>query len=235
MPDLLFASTNAGKLRELRRLVAGLPLRVVSPEELSRPLPEVLEDGATFAANAEKKAITCARASGLHAVADDSGLCVDALWGLPGVRSARWSEDGPAGPSSPACALGEVGERELGPEMARAARDVANNQKLLRALQGVSDEIRAAEYRAVLALAAPDGRVLATVTGVCRGRIAQAPRGRGGFGYDPLFIPEAELVGSPAAARTMAELTPEEKDAISHRGDAMRQLLPALRRLAGTL
>ncbi|HET8733644.1 MAG TPA: non-canonical purine NTP pyrophosphatase, partial [Anaeromyxobacteraceae bacterium] len=90
--DLLFATRNAGKLRELRRLVAGLPVRVVSLADLGREIPEVEEDGSTFAANAEKKAAEYARASGLHALADDSGLCIDALWGQPGIRSARWSE-----------------------------------------------------------------------------------------------------------------------------------------------
>jgi XTP/dITP diphosphohydrolase len=252
MLELLFGTTNAGKLRELRRLVSRLPVRVVSPEELAHPLPEVVEDGRTFAENAEKKAAAYALASGLHALADDSGLSVEALWGVPGVRSARWSEDEP------------------GPELPRAARDAANNEKLLRALRGVPDEIRGAEYRAALALAAPGGRILATVVGACSGRIAQAPRGTGGFGYDPLFIPETELMraqvrpdevgperageegdqarrgaearpGQTAAPgrlrppRTMAELSPEEKDAISHRGDAMRRLLPALQELAATL
>jgi XTP/dITP diphosphohydrolase len=218
MLELLFGTSNAGKLRELRRLVAGVPVRVVSPEDLGRPLPEVVEDGATFAANARKKAAEHARATGLHALADDSGLCVDALYGLPGIRSARWSD-------------------EPGRETAGAARDAANNDKLLRALEGVEPEIRGAEYKAVLALAAPDGSILATVTGTCRGRIAQEPRGTGGFGYDPLFIPEAELerAGPGRSPRTMAEIGPEEKDAISHRGDAFRQILPVLRDLAATL
>jgi XTP/dITP diphosphohydrolase len=237
MLELFFGTTNAGKLRELRRLVAGVAVRVISPEDLSRPLPEVVEDGASFAANARKKAAECARATGLHALADDSGLCVDALYGLPGIRSARWSEGEPRGPGSAACSLGEVGAAELGPEMARAARDAANNDKLLRALEGVEPEIRGAEYKAVLALASPDGSILATVTGTCRGRIAEAPRGAGGFGSDPLFIPEAELerAGPGRSPRTMAEIGSEEKDAISHRGDAFRQIVPVLRDLAANL
>jgi XTP/dITP diphosphohydrolase len=214
MLNLLFGTTNDGKLRELRRLVAGLPVRVVSPEDLGRPLPEVVEDGSTFEANARKKATAYARATELHALADDSGLCVDALYGLPGIRSARWSEDGPKAP-----------------EMARPARDAANNERLLSALAGVEAGVRGAEYRAVLVLAAPGGAILAVVTGNCRGRIAEAPRGAGGFGYDPLFIPEA---GNRPDA-TMAELSPEEKDAISHRGDAFRQMVPILRDLAATL
>jgi XTP/dITP diphosphohydrolase len=224
--ELLFGTTNPGKLRELRRLVAELPVRVVSPDDLPRPLPEVVEDGLTFEANAEKKASELARAAGLHAVADDSGLCVDALGGAPGVRSARWSEDEPEGPVSPACQLGGVGAAELGPVAGRAAIDERNNDKLLLRLSGVPEAQRKAEYRAVLALARPDGTLVATVTGTCRGRIAHARRGTEGFGYDPLFVPEAY------PERTMAELRPEEKDAISHRGDAFRKLRPAVEALA---
>src|SRR5512139_2289048 len=106
--DLLFGTTNPGKLRELRRLVADLPIRVVSPEDLGRPLPDVEEDGSTFAENAAKKASAWAGFSGLYALADDSGLCVDALGGAPGVHSARWSDldPGPA-PASPVCDLAE--------------------------------------------------------------------------------------------------------------------------------
>ncbi len=210
MLELLFATTNPGKLQELRRLVEGLPVRVVPPADLGRSLPEVVEDGRTFDANAEKKAVTYARAAGMYALADDSGLCVDALYGLPGVRSARWSED-------------EV------PDAAGTARDEANNDKLLRALRGVPDEVRGAEYKAVLALARPDGSVVAKVTGVCRGRIGHEPRGRNGFGYDPLFIPEQH------PDRTIAELPADEKDVISHRGEAFRKLRPVLEKLAATL
>lgn len=224
--ELLFATTNAGKLRELRRLVAGLAVRVVSPDELGRPPPEVEEDGATFEANAEKKAAAWARFSGLHALADDSGLCVDALGGLPGVHSARWSDLDPApSPASPVCDLAEAAEGELGPVAGRAARDERNNDKLLRSLAGVSDPRRGAEYRAVLSLARPDGVIVATVRGVCRGRIGHARRGTEGFGYDPLFVPDG------GGGRTMAELLPEEKDALSHRGDAFRRLRPVLERL----
>ena len=210
MIPLLFATRNPGKLAELRRLVAGLPLRVLSPDDVGRPLPEVEEDAATFAGNAEKKAAACARAAGIHALADDSGIGIDALYGLPGIRSARWSE-----PEAPG-----LSGRE---------RDEANNAKLLRALDGVEGALRGAEYKAVLVLAAPDGAILATVAGTCRGRIAEARRGTGGFGYDPLFVPDEH------PDRTMAELSPGEKDAISHRGRAFREVLPHLRRLAATL
>jgi XTP/dITP diphosphohydrolase len=223
---LLFGTTNPGKLRELRRLVAGLPLRVLGPEDLPEPLPEVVEDGATFAANAEKKAASWARWSRHLTLADDSGLCVDALGGAPGVHSARWSDvEADAGPSSPVCELAEGAAAELGPEAGRAARDERNNDKLLRALLGVPDERRGAEYQAVLCLARPDGTVLASVTGRCRGRIGHVRRGTGGFGYDPLFV---LAQGAGAAERTMAELGAEEKDAVSHRGEAFRRLLPVL-------
>jgi XTP/dITP diphosphohydrolase len=230
---LLFGTTNPGKLRELRRLVAGLPLRVLGPEDLDRPLPEVVEDGATFADNSARKATAWARWSGLHTLADDSGLSVDALDGAPGVRSARWSDlEPPPSPSSPVCELAEGAAGELGEEGGRAARDERNNDKLLRALQGVPDALRGAEYQAVLCLAGPDGSVLASVVGRCRGRIGYVRRGTGGFGYDPLFITR---VRGDAGERTMAELGPEEKDAISHRGEAFRKLLPVLAGLAQLL
>ncbi len=210
MIPLLFGTRNPGKLAELRRLVAGLPLQVLSPDDIGRPLPEVEEDGTTFAENAAKKAAAYARAAGVHALADDSGIGIDALYGLPGIRSARWSE-----PEAPGLSGKE--------------RDEANNAKLLRALAGVEEVVRGAAYQAVLALAAPDGAILATVTGTCRGRIGTAPRGTGGFGYDPLFVPDEH------PDRTMAELAPEEKDAISHRGRAFRGMLPHLSKLAATL
>jgi XTP/dITP diphosphohydrolase len=237
--DLLFGTTNPGKLRELRRLVAGLPIRVLSPQDLGRPLPDVEEDGLTFAANAEKKASEWARFAGVHALADDSGLCVDALGGEPGVRSARWSDEEPEGPASPVCELPGVAAAELGSIAGRAARDERNNDKLLRALAGVPDERRGAEYRAVPAVARPDGSIVTSVTGVCRGRIGRARRGSGGFGYDPRFVPDAEgrhpaaPAGAAAEPRTMAELGADEKDAISHRGEAFRRLRPALEALAG--
>jgi XTP/dITP diphosphohydrolase len=227
--DLFFGSGNAGKLRELRRLVAGLPLRVVSPADLDRALPDVEEDEDTFEGNAAKKAVAYAQLADMPALADDSGLCVDVLGGAPGVRSARWSDDDEL--TSPACALPAFADRELGADLARASRDEANNEKLLRMLAGVPAERRGAEYRAVLVVALPDGSIAASVVGTCRGRIIDAPRGAGGFGYDPLFVPDAELARDPAAPRTMAELSPVEKDALSHRGEAFRKLIPVLVRL----
>jgi XTP/dITP diphosphohydrolase len=221
MIELFFGTKNEGKLRELRRLVAGLPVRVVSPGELGRPLPDVEEDGDTFRANAEKKASAYARLAGTWALADDSGLAVDALRGAPGVRSARWSEDEPL--ASPACALSQFAAREgLAP-----SRDEENNAKLLRELEGLPPDRRGGEYVAVLALARPDGTIHAAVEGRCRGRVAGAARGSGGFGYDPLFVPDA------GAGRTMAELSPDEKDALSHRGQAFRALRPVIVEVAG--
>jgi XTP/dITP diphosphohydrolase len=228
--DLFFGTKNPGKLRELRRLVAGLPIRVISAEDLDRPVPDVEEDGHTFAENAAKKAVELARFAGVHALADDSGLCVDALGGEPGVHSARWSDEEPGPePASPVCELPGVAAAELGPVAGRAARDERNNDKLLRSLAGVSDERRGAGYVAVLVVAAPDGGVVATAEGTCRGRIGHARRGTDGFGYDPLFLPDG------MGGRTMAELAPEEKDAISHRGEAFRRLRSALEALVPRL
>ena len=178
--DLLFATTNPGKLRELRRLVAGLAIRVVSTEDLSRALPDVDEDGGTFQENAEKKASAYARLAGMHALADDSGLSVDALGGAPGVRSARWSDEEPGPvPASAVCELAGAAAAELGPLAGRAARDERNNDKLLRSLAGLPGERRRAAYQAVLSVARPDGAIVASVTGTCRGQHRpRAPRDR---------------------------------------------------------
>jgi XTP/dITP diphosphohydrolase len=232
--ELFFGTTNPGKVRELRRMVSGLAIRILSPDDLDRALPEVVEDGNSFAENAAKKASAHARFTGFHALADDSGLCVDALGGAPGIHSARWSEM--AGLASPACELPRVAARELGPEVSRAARDEANNDRLLASLEGVPEAQRGARYVAVLAVARPDGSIVAQVEGTCEGRVGYERRGSGGFGYDPFIIPETELGRAVREvgyrARTMAELAPEEKDAISHRGIAFRALRPVLERLA---
>ena len=204
--DLFFGSGNAGKLAELLRLVEGLSIRVVTAEALGRPLPEVVEDGDTFRANAEKKARAFAAFAGMPALADDSGLCVDALGGAPGVHSARFSED-------------------EAPGLVKLERDLANNRKLLRLLAGRPDAERGAAFVSVIVVARPDGEVLAAVEGRCPGRIGHAPRGAGGFGFDPLFVPEG-------GDSTMAELPPAGKDAVSHRGRAFRALRPALEGLA---
>jgi XTP/dITP diphosphohydrolase len=183
---LLLATSNPGKVREFRRLLAGAPVEAVTPEDLGLDL-EVDEDGDTYTANAVKKARAYADASGLPALADDSGIEVDALGGAPGVRSARYGGPG--------------------------LDDDGRNARLLAELSGVPDERRTARYRAVVAIAWPHGRV-ETFEGTFEGRIGHQPRGGRGFGYDPLFL--------TADGRTAAELSDEEKDAISHRGIAMR-------------
>jgi XTP/dITP diphosphohydrolase len=194
MRRLLLATRNEGKLRELHALLDGLELRLETlaghPE-----VTDVEEDGATFEENARKKASHAARRSGLWAVAEDSGLCVDALGGAPGVRSARYS--------------GVHGD------------DAANNARLLRELGPNPD--RGAHYVCALALPRPDGEIVASARGVCEGSIAAAPRGTGGFGYDPLFLSE-RLPGL-----TMAEMPSEQKNLISHRGQALHAFLPLLR------
>lgn len=197
---VLVASTNEKKLAELRELAKDLPIEVVSPADLDAPLPEVEEDEETFAGNASLKAVAFAKASGLPTLADDSGLCVDALGGAPGVRSARYSGEDPA------------------PD-----RDQQNNDKLLRALRGIPAARRTARFVCAIALAQPSGEV-EVVEGEWGGRIAFSPRGGAGFGYDPLFL-------IPHLGKTSAELEPAEKRARSHRGQAMRKVLPLLEAL----
>ncbi len=189
---LLVATNNPGKLKELRHLFQDTTIEVVSPADAGLRL-DVVEDAATFEGNALLKAKGFAAASGLHAMADDSGLCVDALHGAPGVHSARY-----AGPG---------------------ATDAKNNLKLLQAMAGVADEERTARFRCALSLVDPSGAELTRHAGACEGWIARAPQGEGGFGYDPLFHPDAW------PERSMAQLSPAEKSAISHRGHATRSLL----------
>ena len=156
-PRLLFATTNQGKLRELRGLV-GDAVEVVSLKDLP-PIPEPVEDGATFEENARKKARAYAEASGLPVLADDSGLCVDALGGRPGVHSARYAE----------------------------GDDRARYEKLLAELSGIPDERRTAAFVCALCLAFPGSETTFLEVGRCEGRIGHAPRGSHGFGYDPVF------------------------------------------------
>ncbi len=195
---ILLATRNAGKLVELQRMLAGGDdLQVVGLAEVP-PFPDAPETGATFAENALAKARDAFAATGLTAVADDSGLAVEALNGMPGVLSARWS--------------------------GRHGDDTANLELLLAQLTDVPEERRHAAFVCAAAVVAPGGREI-VVHGEWPGRIAHAPRGSAGFGYDPIFVPAGER-------RTSAELRPEEKDAASHRGRAMRALLPHLRGLA---
>ncbi|PZN11033.1 MAG: non-canonical purine NTP pyrophosphatase [Bacillota bacterium] len=195
-PELVIATSNPGKLAEIRTIFqeAGLELRLRSLADFPGiTMPR--EDGETFLDNARRKALAVARQAGRPALADDSGLCVDALGGRPGVRSARYAGEG--------------------------AGDAANNARLLAELAGVPPERRGAEFRCAVVLALPDGRWTAA-EGSARGRILEEPRGRGGFGYDPLFL-------SDELGVTFAEAPPEEKNRVSHRGRALRALLPRLR------
>jgi len=181
---LLIATRNAGKLREIRAILDLPGVEIVGADEVPG-LPDVVEDRDTFEGNATKKAVELAAASGLLTLADDSGLEVDALGGEPGVYSARYAGE----PSN----------------------DAANNSKLLAALDGVAH--RTARFRCAIALATPDTKS-ATVDGRCEGRIGLEPRGDGGFGYDPLFIPDGH-------DQSFGELDPDVKHSISHRGAAL--------------
>ena len=203
MTDLLVASRNRKKLAELRRVLdaAGVSgLTLLSLDDVAA-FDEAPETGATFEANALAKARDAYQATGLASVADDSGLEVDALNGMPGVLSARWS--------------------------GRHGDDSANTSLLLAQMGDVPDERRGAAFVSACALVyrAGDARKETVVRGEWPGSIVRKPRGDGGFGYDPVFLPSE-------SARTAAELSPEEKDAVSHRGRALAALLPTLRDLA---
>lgn len=191
-PRVLVATGNPGKLEEMRRLL-GDQVQLVGLADVA-PYDASPETGATFQDNALVKAREASAASGLPSVADDSGLVVDALNGMPGVLSARWS--------------GVTG----------SDRDRANLRLVLAQTADVPDGRRAAGFVCAAALALPDGRSM-VVQGEVRGRLTRAPRGSGGFGYDPIV----EVDG-----RTLAELAAAEKDAVSHRGHALRALAPLL-------
>ena len=202
------ATGNAGKLRELRRILEAQGHEVVSQKELGITV-EPDETGTTFEENALIKAETICKVSGLPTIADDSGLCVDALEGAPGVYSARY--------------CGRHGD------------DEANNDKLLEELAGVPEGKRAARFVSSICVCLPGGRC-AVFEGVCPGRVGFVRRGTNGFGYDPLFIPDE--VGVPGGGgtaentqgRSYAELSAAEKDAISHRGRAMERMEAELAR-----
>jgi XTP/dITP diphosphohydrolase len=203
---LVVATRSEHKLRELRELLDLDRTELVTLDDLGVD-GEPVEDGLTFEANAAKKARWAARATGLPALADDSGIEVQALDGAPGVRTRRYA-----------------GEN---------ATDADNNRKLLGALRGMSPDRRGARYVCVLAFAQPTtagprgGLRVATRRGIVRGRIASEPRGHAGFGYDPIFEPE----GEPPGGRTFGEWSAEAKNAISHRGRAARRMARVLRGL----
>ncbi len=183
------ASSNAGKIREIARILADLGAEIVPQSEFG--VSDVDETGTTFVENALIKARHAADATGLPAIADDSGLSVDALDGAPGVYSARYSGSN--------------------------ASDESNNQKLLAALDGVGAEDRGAAFHCVACFVSPGDDEPLIAEGEWRGSILEAPRGDGGFGYDPLFL-------DPDSGVASAELTPEQKNARSHRGQALRRL-----------
>lgn len=213
---LVFATHNPGKLRELRELLPGVEVASVdeAAARLGRVIADVEEDRDTFLGNAEKKALEVALATGWPALADDSGLEVDALGGAPGVYSARFG--GPIGAADLAAAGVAPGDRHGG--------DAVRIHRLVAALAEVPAAARTARFRCVLVLADPAGPLGAErliADGTCEGAILEAPRGAGGFGYDPLFL-------VPAHGQTFAELPASTKAELGHRGRAMAALRPRL-------
>lgn len=196
MREILLATHSAGKIREIREMTAGMPWAWRSLADFP-DVAEAVEDGATFAENATKKALYYSERTRLPALADDSGLEVDALGGEPGVHSAYYA--------------------------GLPRDDAANNRKLVAALAGVPDDRRTARFRCVMVFVA-NGRVLAQTSGAIDGRIIGHPRGTNGFGYDPHFF-------VPNLGRTTADLPSEEKNLISHRGLALRDMVIRIREL----
>ncbi|HET9354801.1 MAG TPA: RdgB/HAM1 family non-canonical purine NTP pyrophosphatase [Sphingomicrobium sp.] len=195
-PKLVIATHNAGKLREIRDLMAPLGIECVGAAELDLPEPE--EIGVTFADNADLKAREAADLSGLPALADDSGLSVDALHGAPGIHSARWAED-------------EAGNRDFGRAMERVWREV----------EAAGPEAgHDAHFTCVLSLAWPDGDI-ESFEGKVHGTLVWPPRGANGFGYDPMFV-------ATGMDRTFGEIDPADKHAISHRAEAFKKLVAAI-------
>lgn len=199
---ILVATTNPGKIAELRAMLGG-QMRWLGLAEVG-PIAEIAEDGATFAENARKKALGYAKASGLWTIADDSGLVIDALGGAPGVKSARFS-----------------GERPQGVD--RTLLDHRNMAKVLDLLKEVPTQRRTARFVCCLCLASPE-KVLIETEGTLEGLITDREIGENGFGYDPIFF-------VPQLKKTVAQLSREEKNAISHRGNAIRRLKPLLEQL----
>lgn len=203
MPTIVLATTNKGKVQEFEALLARHPAfaswTLTTPGDLGIDIPPIEETGTTFAENALLKARAVAKATNLAALADDSGLCVDALYGAPGLYSARW-----AGPT---------------------AADAERTALLLARLAAVPEAGRTARFVCALALVRPDGQSL-TTEAACEGVIAAAPHGTDGFGYDPVFL-------LPALGRTMAQLSPAEKNTLSHRAQAVTRLAEALHAFLG--
>jgi XTP/dITP diphosphohydrolase len=201
---ILVASTNPGKLKELQEML-GRDIEWVGLADFPN-IPEIEEDGKTFAENARKKALGYAKETGLWTLADDSGLVVDALGGQPGVKSARFSGD---------------------KDKNRGLLDHKNMAKVLDLLKDVPKEKRSARFVCCLCLASPE-KVLVETEGKLEGVITNRQAGENGFGYDPVFY-------VPKLNKTVAQLTNEEKNAISHRGNAIRKLKPLLNKLLETV
>lgn len=188
MVTLVIATRNQGKVKEFREMLEGYPVSIKTLHDYPQ-VPEIVEDGMTFEENARKKAEVISNTTGAMVLADDSGLEVEFLGGSPGVLSARFAGEG--------------------------ASDQDNNHKLLQLLEGVPDEQRKACFTCFIAISYP-GRETIIISGHCQGRITRAPRGKGGFGYDPLFL-------VPEYDQTFAQLEPGLKNRISHRGMAMQK------------
>jgi len=200
---ILLATSNPHKIEEVSAVLSLLGRTVIGLDSLETMPPEPIEDGDTFAANARLKAIGYAASTGRIVLADDSGLVVDALLGAPGVHSARYA------------GIGDT----------RDERDRANNKKLLDSLKDIPPDQRAARFVCAMCLADPEGNILAETEGVFEGIITDTPRGENGFGYDPLlYLSDVDC--------TSAELSPEEKNARSHRGMATRQMAEKIEILA---
>jgi XTP/dITP diphosphohydrolase len=198
MKQVLLASHNARKQKELRRILEDeLPDSEVLGLDDVAPYDEPVETEYTFEGNALIKARAAVKVTGLPALADDSGICLDALNGMPGVLSARWAGL---------------------PKADRGVRDAANNRLLLAQMADVPDNKRQAEFRCAVAFVLPDGTEHLEI-GVLRGRLLREPHGRGGFGYDPIFLADGQKVSN-------GELSSAAKDAISHRGEALRAMAP---------
>ncbi len=189
MKKAVLATKNKGKLKELQELLRELDIEILSLDDFPE-VGKIVEDGKSFFENAMKKAKTVSEKTGLLAIADDSGLEVDALQGKPGIYSARFAGED--------------------------ATDAKNNEKLLLEMKDIPIEKRGAQFRCVIVAYRPDGKWIKT-EGICRGTITTEPRGEKGFGYDPVFLPEG-------LNKTMAELSMEEKNKISHRGKALLEL-----------
>src|SRR5690606_19194161 len=200
---ILFATSNPGKIRELRQVLEPMGIEVLGLDSLDEIPPEPVEDETTFEGNARLKAVAYAKATNYRCIAEDSGIEVDALDGAPGVYSARYASA----------------------EGTREERDRANNRKLLNALSGVPLAKRTARFICAMCVADPDGSIVAETQGSFEGLITDEPRGENGFGYDPLLL-------VPDLGLTSAQLSPEEKNARSHRGSAARALARVLERLA---